>query len=250
MKIEVKYTQLCIRGVTMPVVKDFELHLDLDHVLRCEGGDPNRLRQRKPIVDITLEMMAEGQPLLDPTFIFERFAVEGIKHHRLILDSGHSLRSELAASLLAPAQEVVLAICTIGPALEAKIYEYLAQQEGMRALALDAVGTAAIEMLGQQACYRLEKEAQAAGLRASLPISPGFEGWPMEEQRTIYELLPEAAKLGIVLTENAVLKPLKSVSMVIGFGYGEMGSATSPPCQFCAMRERCVYRAVGGESKS
>jgi hypothetical protein len=50
-------------------------------------------------------------------------------------------------------------------------------------LALDGLGSAATEALANAACTQTETEAKADGMQASIPLSPGMEGWPTGQGR-------------------------------------------------------------------
>jgi hypothetical protein len=50
----------------------------------------------------------------------------------------------------------------------------------MIALALDGVGSAAVEMLAIQACNYFEEKAKIDGLFTSMPLNPGMVGWPVD----------------------------------------------------------------------
>jgi hypothetical protein len=51
-------------------------------------------------------------------------------------------------------------------------------------------------------------------------FSPGYCGWNVREQRSIFDLLP-AEKIGVSLTPVFLMKPVKSVSGIIGIGYNK-----------------------------
>jgi cobalamin-dependent methionine synthase I len=144
------------------------------------------------------------------------------------------------AQHLSPAQQVAVAVCTIGPALEERVSTVM-RQDAAYALALDGFGSVATEALSVTLCTQLENEAAQAGQCTSVPLSPGMIGWPVDVgQPQIFSLLDTDA-IGVMLTETAQMLPRKSASLVLGFAPTPFEAGH--PCDFCALRETCRYRS-------
>jgi hypothetical protein len=224
----------------MTLLTDWTLSLDADQVLRGEGADPAIVRERRPsLVEVAELALREGERLLQPTVAYRRLRVDGLRHERLDLEGGASLKGALLAQHLAAAEEVVLLLCTIGPALEARVAVAIGD-DPVFGLALDGVGSAAVEALATIACRRFEEEAGAAGRQASIPLSPGMIGWPVEQgQPQIFALL-DPAEAGVSLTANAMMMPRKSLSMVLGLG--EQVRTAGTACDFCSLNATCRYQ--------
>jgi hypothetical protein len=161
-------------------------------------------------------------------------------HHTVVLEGGAVFEGTLAARALAGATEVALAVCTIGPALEAQVSELFIAGNSLRALALDGAGVAALGEISRMIYERICDDATARGLRAGMRVSPGQEGWPIEQQRVLFDLVP-AQEIGVRLTESCLMLPCKSVSFVTGLG-PEM-RADAAACDFCSKREHCHWRS-------
>jgi hypothetical protein len=102
------------------------------------------------------------------------------------------------------------------------------------------VGSAAVEALANAACKHFEVQANALGLKSSIPISPGMVGWPVDEgQPEIFAIL-EPAQVNVSLSEHGLMTPRKSLTMVMGFGTEMQTSGKT--CDYCAMRETCRYQ--------
>jgi hypothetical protein len=107
-------------------------------------------------------------------------------------------------------------------------------------LALDGLGSAAAEALAAQVAHHFEDGAEAEGLQASLPLSPGMVGWPVAEGQAELFALVDPGQAGIRLTENGMMVPRKSVSFVLGIGAGLATHASA--CDFCNLRQTCRYQ--------
>jgi hypothetical protein len=224
----------------VPVLSDWDLTIDADRVLWGQGMDPAVIRARKPrLVTLAENAIGAGRPLLQPVVLYERLPVTGLRHERLALAGGGSLSGPLIAEHLAGASEVVLAVCTVG----AEISQYVARQfdsDPAGCLALEGLAAAAAEELAETACRRFEAMARAGGLQCSIPLNPGMIGWPLQQgQEQIFSLL-DAGQIGVSLGPGAIMSPLKSLSLVVGFGTDL--AAAGRTCDYCSMRETCRYK--------
>jgi hypothetical protein len=84
-------------------------------------------------------------------------------------------------------------------------------------------------------------EAADRGWRVGVPLSPGMEGWTLDEgQRFLFELIGPTGS--IRLTETAMMTPRHSLSMLIGLGPDIDTRQTI--CERCSARTRCPHRPV------
>jgi hypothetical protein len=168
--------------------------------------------------------------------------VHDLHHQTVTLDGGVAFEGPLVARALAGASEVVLAVCTIGPALEERVAALFAAGHTLQALALDGAGSGAVGEVSRMMGARICDAASARGLNVGMRASPGQEGWSIWQQRTLFRLVP-GDEIGVRLTESCLMLPRKSVSFALGLGT-EM-SPDGVPCDFCSKRERCRWRKEG-----
>ncbi len=223
----------------MAVLRSWDLQLDVDQVLRGQGADPAIIRRRSPsIVALAEKAFREGIPLLRPEMLYRRLSVERVVHDRVVLEAGIELRGTLIGQHLRPAVEVIIMLCTIGASLDEEVSQAL-KKDMVYGLALDGLGSAAVEVLANAACHQFDGEARARGMETGIPLSPGMMGWPVEEgQPRIFSAL-QADQIGISVTQSWVMLPRKSLSMVLGIGPHMMGGTS---CDYCAMRATCRYQ--------
>jgi hypothetical protein len=139
---------------------------------------------------------------------------------------------------------LVAAVCTVGPALEARVAVLIERGERARALVADAAASAAAEAAADRAerlACRLAGGCVAAGRR----VSPGYGTWPLEEQRLLVAFVGAAA-IGVTLTPQLMMVPRKSVSFVVPIGPGVQGDAGPGPCAGCELVS-CPYRGERSE---
>jgi len=218
----------------MEIWTDFTLTLSIDDILRGEGANPEK--NRPALIKAAEEALHLGLPLLHPAAAVHEASILEHKHSQVMLEGGIELTGPLAVRFLAGAEQVTVAVCTIGAELEKLA---AAQEDLVLALALDGLGNAAVEAIGQQVCSRLGERAQAAGLETSAPLSPGEPDWPVDVgQPQIFSLLGPGPA-GVRLTEGGMMVPKKSISFVVGIG---ARMEQTDLCELCSMREKCRYR--------
>ncbi len=223
--------------MSVSVVTDFSLSLEVVDILRGQGIDPGRAR---PALFATAQdVLAEAQPLLAPAALYTVLPVRDLQHQRVALDNGAVFEGPLVVRALAGATETALAVCTVGPALEERMDALFAAGDAVRAMALDGAGTAALGEVSGMVVARLRAEASAHGLGSGMRASPGQEGWPIEQQRVFFGLIP-AQEIGVQLTKSCLMLPRKTVSFVVGLGPEMRPDAVT--CDFCSKRERCPWR--------
>jgi hypothetical protein len=224
----------------VPLLEDLTFEIDVEQVLRAQGADPEIIRSRSPhLVEVAEKAFGEGYPLLEPAVLYERFETESFKHGSLQLVRGGCLRGHLVAQHLALAEEVIAILATVGFPLEKRSIELL-QTDPAAGLALEGVGSAGVEALANAACNYFEREALERGKRTTIPLSPGMEGWPVDQgQDEIFSLIDSKA-VGVTLTPSHLMLPRKSLSMVIGVGEDILTQGTT--CDYCSMKDTCRYQ--------
>jgi hypothetical protein len=230
----------------MPILNHWDLQLTVDDVLRAQGADPASIRARRPdLIASTEKAIGLGASLLHPVVLYEQYQVKKFIHERLELSTPSTanakaqLSGPLIAQHLARAREVVVMVCTIGDELDERVSSQF-KVDPLMAIALDGVGSAAVEQLAIQAANHFETEAERNGQKSSMPLNPGMVGWPVEEgQPQIFTLL-DSESIQVSLTEACMMTPNKSLSMVLGLG-DEM-SAVGSSCDFCSLNGVCKYQ--------
>lgn len=226
--------------IPITLLKDWTFSLSVDDVLRGQGAEPAVVRARRPVlIEMAAWALREGTPLLEAVVLARELTVKEMRHERLLLEGGGVLSGSLIGQHLSGANQVVALLCTIGPRLESVSAE-LMTTDPLYALALEGLGTAAVESLANQAVVHFEKQAHAAGLHTSIPLSPGMVGWPVDPgQRQIFSLV-NGGMAGISLNDNAMMTPRMSLSQILGFG--EQMAFQGRTCDFCGLQETCRYR--------
>jgi len=138
---------------------------------------------------------------------------------------------------------LLLLTATIGKKIDEHIEKYNNEKEMLLSFTLDTCGSELIENLADYFQNILSALYLNKGLKITNRYSPGYCGWDIIEQKKLFSLL-SASDTGIVLTESCIMKPVKSISAVIGIGEDVKKSAYA--CQTCT-QENCYKRKVHSE---
>jgi hypothetical protein len=226
------------------ILTDLNVQISLDQVLHAQGIIPSTKKPvRQKLVENTIRAIKIGTPLLKPAVEFDRYTVCDINEKGIFLEGGGSLEGPVVASHLAGSSEIVLGVCTIGGEVDNLVSETFRSDPAL-ALALEGFASAAVLVLGNAFCNRIEKQVHIAGLKISSPINPGDEGWPVEiAQPQIFALL-NTQQVGVQLEESGLMRPLKSLSLVFGIGAHLRKHQTS--CAMCNLRSTCMFQPASG----
>jgi hypothetical protein len=197
------------------------------------GAAANGARRR--FHDQALALIAR-ENLIVPTFSFrivdlDRPATE------MLCAGGESL---FAPRLLPAAGELTALACavaTLGPCLGQRITSLFAERCRSLALALDEVGNQLLCGVIRRVQDRMMAATSRSGLTMAGELRPGDPGLDLKAQAAVLRLA-DAAAVGVSLSRGHALRPLKSVSMVLGVG------VALPPvrwsrCDDCPSRTRC-----------
>lgn len=230
----------------MPILDQWVIPLTIDQVLRAQGAEPEAIRLRRSIlIKKTDEAIAKAKFLLHPMILYEKYEVKRFVHERLELISNVSnqgksyISGELIAQHLSHAKTIIVLLCTIGSEMDEYVSSIF-KIDPMSGLAMDGVGSAAVENLAIQACNYFEVQAKADGFKTTMPLSPGMVGWPLEQGQPELFSLVESEQIQISLTESCMMRPSKSLSLVLGIG--DNVSTIGSSCDYCSLKGVCKYQ--------
>ena len=104
----------------------------------------------------------------------------------------------------------------------------------------DAIGSVIAEAAVEFITDKIREEAIAKGQYISNNYSPGYCGWNVAEQKSIFALLPENF-CGISLNDSCLMHPMKSVSGLVAIGHNVQWHDYQ--CGICHLID-CVKRKV------
>jgi hypothetical protein len=190
------------------VLDEFAFYWDLEKIC-LRVGSRSGLRSASPALKEILHRTEKMMPgLLRPRAVYVVIGHD--------LTNGHRVFDR--------AVKVGLGVVTIGPALEIEVDKAFREGDSLQGLVLDAFGTEAVVQTFRKVEHHLVDKALKMGLWPSRRFSPGYKGWPLEEQRFLFSRVDPAA-IGVRLNDSCMMIPRKSNSFRINF-YAERSLTT------------------------
>jgi hypothetical protein len=149
---------------------------------------------------------------------------------------------EVVGKNLDNAHACCIGIATIGTGVESEA-RTIKERGLLYSFALEALGAIALDAAVEEYFHHMENTLSASGNYLGVPLSPGETiGWPLEGQRRIFKLLQEELQ-DVTITESCLLVPKNSVSFLVGLYDHQVKEEGDSHCNYCSMREKCLYRA-------
>jgi hypothetical protein len=223
------------------LLENIPLPLDPEAIARHVDGSGDKA---SPLLLESVERLRlSARAWLAPRVLYRIVPVESIAEGAVTMTSGHAFVSKKLSTLFAGAEQLVVAVGTVGEALEDEVARLFTESEYMDAVTLDAIGSVATEEACQYLRYLVcRRFGDGEGLKVGPSLSPGYQYWDLRDQQIIFDLVP-AASIGVSLTESFLMHPRKSESAVIPLGRNLRVTAEEdePPCRFCD-RHDCPAR--------
>lgn len=179
----------------------------------------------------------EADQLAAPRAIYLVRPVTELGRRRLRVQTGSSDTEFKGAigEFLGASLSVAAFIATAGPALERQASELLRSNDDLGAMILSAAGAERAEAAEAVVINQLREQARAFGLAPTLPYSPGYCGMALTEQRKLFALFDDE-NIGVTLTSDCLMQPIKSVSGLIGLGRADDLVTLGSPCERCELK--------------
>jgi len=144
------------------------------------------------------------------------------------------------------ASQAAFFLCTAGNGFTKMTNRLNEQGDIMEAYIMDAIGSLTVEKAMDKIQGALKTHVGKNGLKISNRYSPGYCNWPLDDQKTLFDLIGKNAT-GISLTDSCLMIPRKSVSGIIGIGKGLKHHDYG--CVICN-NATCIYRKILARSVS
>jgi len=230
---------LSVLSSTPVVLEALPLAIDRDEVLRFQGYKKGVDVAGAEVLALFEEALALGQRLMAPRLVYRALPVTDGGPDR-IEAGGEVLRVPQIGRLWGRVEGVGAGVCTVGDAIEARVRALFDAREFPLAVMLDSVGSAAVESLAEYANDLLCQAAIAEGVKVTNRISPGYAGWDVAEQASLFRLCP-GEPIGVRLNEACFMTPVKSITWLVGVGPEARVDHYFTQCRRCWMRD-CAYR--------
>jgi hypothetical protein len=196
-------------------------------------GRPSALRDR--LRREALEL-ARAEELVDAAYSYRIVALEAPAAPTLRA-GGETVHAPRLLPESGQLTALACAVCTLGTRLEQRVTSLFAERRASLALALDQLGNELLFAASRRVQDRMLVDAARRGLSVAGELRAGDPGLALAEQATVLRLA-QAGLIGVHVSDDQLMQPLKSVSMVMGVGL-DLPPAQWSRCDDCPRREKC-----------
>ncbi len=184
--------------------------------------------------------LAAAEGLGQGAFCFHILPLDGVDGEVLCVAG-----ERLAAAKLLPASGTLTALAcgvgTLGTGLEQRAAELFGLGRRSLALALDSLGNELLFAVSQRMRHRMAAEAGRQGLSMAGELRAGDPGLALEAQGAVLRLA-DSRRIGVHLTDGAMMHPVKSTSVIFGVGLS-LAEVDWSRCDNCKSAAKCGFVA-------
>lgn len=182
----------------------------------------------------------EAQRLIKPSYSCTIRKVLDAESPRTFIEGPVIFTSNIITGILSRCHEAAIFVATVGAGLEERVSQLMNKGEMLKAVVLDAVGSAAIEKVACELEENVRRKALAGGAEISRRYSPGYCDWDIKQQKLLFDTL-DGDSAGVELTKDCLMTPQKSISGIIGIGFDQAITVSS--CLSCSKKD-CEGRRI------
>ncbi len=164
------------------------------------------------------------------------------ENKRIIFTDNIYFSDEYIFKNLKGADEILLAILTLGDVIENESADCFACKDYLMGMIYDAIGSVALNELKRNFFEMLCKKVCAEKKGITRGFSPGSGRWDIRDQAHIFKLV-DTKSIGVTLKESMMMKPVKSLSVVYGIGKNLAIPDSEHECEDCDLIN-CQFRSV------
>ena len=170
--------------------------------------------------------------VLRPRGVYAVYSVNARTPRRIEV-GGAVIRGEVVR-FVGPVDRIAVVVATVGAEISELSERYAREGDSLAAWIADAIGSWAADAAADAVTGRVGAHA-GPGEAVTLRYSPGYCGMAITQQRVLFGLV-DAEAAGITLLPSMLMRPLKSVSGIVGLGPMAGPGAVAPvsPCDACA----------------
>ncbi|HOK39411.1 MAG TPA: hypothetical protein PLD27_00020 [bacterium] len=198
-------------------LKNYQIHLSVEQVLTRLGYNKYKTQIDEKTKKLITQLMNEAQIFIEPRGRFSLTKIQKKNDNTILfLEIDYLLESKSLTKHIKNSDSIILLSGTIGEQIIKEIESYFQKGENEKGVILDAIASELaennIEYIEKVAINRYKKIGQKIDFR----FSPGYGDLKLNEQ-IIFEKILKISELGILINENYILIPEKSITAFIPF---------------------------------
>ncbi len=201
-------------------------------------GYPAGVTPKPQIAERAQQAAEEARAIARPRGMYALYNVLSWDARSIALAGGETFVGPIG-EFLGNSERVAVFVSTAGQEV-VQLGDDAAQRGDMLgSLAFHALGAALAEAMAERLAADLRTRL-APGQALTLRYSPGYCGISLQQQRKLFHLL-DAGRIGVELLPSLIMKPIKSISGLIGMGPEQEITAYGNPCTRCPLVD-CAMR--------
>lgn len=216
------------------IIESIQTPIDRDEVRRYLGY-PKKANPKQAIEDTLAHWIGEAEKRATPRAMYCIFSVVETAKRSIRVETTNGVVEFTGAigEFIGPVDLLAVFIATAGPDVEHLAGDLLRKSDYLGGLIVNAVGSERAESAEQIVIEQLKAFATSSSRAITLPYSPGYCGMALTEQRKVFSVL-DHRQIGVALSPDCLMNPLKSVSGIIGLGPSAV-TRDGSPCDRCTM---------------
>jgi len=192
------------------------------------------------IQDITEKILLDSKQYININGGYRLFLDESISfgNGNFSLEKNIFETDKIIGKQLKQSTAICFLVATLGNKFDEWVKNYFDAGDPLKGYIADTIGSETVERAGDFIEAEIASKLKELNLRCTNRYSPGYCGWNVSEQHKFFSLLPRNF-CGIELSESALMKPIKSISAVIGIG--EKCEKKEYHCSLCDLQD-CYKR--------
>ncbi|MEJ2047337.1 MAG: vitamin B12 dependent-methionine synthase activation domain-containing protein, partial [Dehalococcoidia bacterium] len=187
------------------------------------------------ITDLTVDYLENIPELIEPSGSCVNKDLVLVYGSSTVIEGPSVFQSEVVSRLLERCDKVAVFIVTLGSYLEEMVQCLAEDKLILQATVLDAIGSAAVEVLVESVRDRIKRSASIERLGVSRYFGPGHCDWDVSQQEVVFQAL-DGNHTGVQLADGYLMLPQKSASGIIGIGPASEVEAYDP-CGTCQKQD-------------
>jgi hypothetical protein len=175
----------------------------------------------------------------DKRIVYRTFPISLREVNTIIIDNSLKIESKSLSKTLKGCKELLMLGATLGTGVD-RVMKRASISEMSYAVVLQASAAALLEEYLDEWQVSMKENLNKRGLYIRPRFSPGYGDVPLTIQGQVLAMLEAQKKIGLTMTDNGLLAPLKSVTAFIGVSDIEV-SCHRQGCEICEKVD-CKYR--------
>jgi hypothetical protein len=226
----------------MPVIK-MPVRVVKHDVFKYLGYKTLKDQKRSPLLEKEIDKaLYTALSIIKPHASYDYFNFSIDKENmKVIFKEGPIFSGKYIIEKLEKAEKIAAVFLTVGDQIEKRSADYFSNGDYLTGLIYDAIGSVALYDLKSNFFRKLCERARLAGNGLTMGLSPGSDGWPIEDQTSVFKLL-DGESIGVTLKESMMMTPVKTISVVYGIGKELAIPDEDHNCGKCNLKN-CQFRS-------